>query len=1433
MFSLASKGASRAIITILPALLLTGCFGTGEGPTPIAGTPAPPPPDIPEGFCDPINFEPECPTVSFTDFEGGVITIEAVDSLPASVSAGNDSTNVGRMIKARATSGATFGGSTIALSTAFDVPAGSSFTMRVYSDRAVNVLLQPEPQGPGTGIEVSHGGTGWEDMTFSLPGLSGTVAGITLIFDNGTLGDFEADPSNWTFYFDDITLVTGGGGGPVTAPTTSAPTPTQDAANVISLFSDAYSDIAVTWPTEWSVPNDTTSDVTIDGGTVKEALNVSFFGIEFTADATGMTHLHMDVWTPNASNLLLKLVDFGGDGFGGGNDTEGVVTFDGASTPALTQEGWVSLDIPLQSFLDNGLASLADITQIVVDPDDGTALYIDNVYFYNDAGGGGGSTPTTAAPVPTQDAVNVVSLYSDGYADITTTWPTDWSVPNDTTSDVTIDGNQTKEVLNVGFFGIEFNLDATGLTHLRMDVWTPDANNLVLKLVDFGGDGFGGGNDTEGVLTFNAASTPALTQGAWVTLDIPLQDFLNNGLAAINDLNQIVVDPADDGSALYIDNVIFYNANAGGGGGGSAPTTGAAPPTQDPANVISLYSDAYTDQAVTWPTPWSVPNDTTSDVTIDGQLAKEHLNVSFIGIEFDVDASTMTHLHVDVWTPDATSLLIKLVDFGGDGFGGGNDTEGVLTFDGASTPALTQGTWVSLDIPLQDFLDNGLGSIADINQVVLDPDPDGTTLYIDNLYFYSDAGGPTTPTTAAPTPTQDAGDVISLFSDAYTDELITWPAPWSVPNDTTSDVTIDGNTTREVLNVSFFGIEFDVDASSMTHLRFDVWTPDASSLLVKLVDFGGDGFGGGNDTEGVLTFDGASTPALTQGSWVSFDIPLQDFLDNGLGSLADINQIVVDPDDGTALYFDNVFFYNANAGSGGTAPTTAAATPTQDPANVISLYSDAYTDVAITWPTPWSVPNDTTGDITVDGQLVKEVTNVSFFGIEFDIDGSSMTHLHFDVWTPDASSLLIKLVDFGGDGFGGGNDTEGVLTFDGASTPALAQGTWVSFDIPLQDFLDNGLGSLADLNQIVVDPDDGTALYFDNVYLYNDNAGGGTSPTTAAATPTQDPANVISLYSDAYTDQAVTWPTPWSVPNDTTSDITVAGQLVKEVTNVSFFGIEFDIDASSMTHVRFDVWTPDATSLLIKLVDFGGDGFGGGNDTEGVLTFDGASTPALAQGTWVSFDIPLQDFLDNGLGSTADLNQIVVDPDDGTALYFDNVYFYNANAGGGATTGEVAINGGFEAGDLSDWAQFPVSADPNEQTVVTSNPRTGTYAGRINNTNPGSASIIKQANRMPVAIGQTVTVKFSARGSFGVGGVAFAEFFAELSGGGVSSAQILGGGPLALDADPNVWTDFEYVIAISTDVSGGITLQLTGTTGGDAASFADVYYDDISMVVSD
>ena len=184
----------------------------------------------------------------------------------------------------------------------------------------------------------------------------------------------------------------------------------------------------------------------------------------------------------------------------------------------------------------------------------------------------------------------------------------------------------------------------------------------------------------------------------------------------------------------------------------------------------------------------------------------------------------------------------------------------------------------------------------------------------------------------------------------------------------------------------------------------------------------------------------------------------------------------------------------------------------------------------------------------------------------------------------------------------------------------------------------------------------------DNVYFYSAGGGTPTEPNVAAPTPTVPEADVVSMFSDAYTDVPVDrWTTDWD--NTDFADVQVAGNPTKLYTNLVFAGIEATsqpIDASAMTHFHMDVWTPDPTAapavFKIKLVDFGADGaFGGGDDVEHEITLDDTTTPAMATGQWASLDIPLADF--TGLTTTGAIAQLIISGDPNT-VYVDNVYFH-------------------------------------------------------------------------------------------------------------------------------------------------------------------------------
>lgn len=158
---------------------------------------------------------------------------------------------------------------------------------------------------------------------------------------------------------------------------------------------------------------------------------------------------------------------------------------------------------------------------------------------------------------------------------------------------------------------------------------------------------------------------------------------------------------------------------------------------------------------------------------------------------------------------------------------------------------------------------------------------------------------------------------------------------------------------------------------------------------------------------------------------------------------------------------------------------------------------------------------------------------------------------------------------------------------------------------------------------------------------------------------------------------------------------------------------------------------------------------------------------------------------------------------------------------------ELTTNGDFEAGDTSGWQWFPTTSSSFN---VTNDANSGLFAAEIFNNAVASGAVAKQAN-LGIGLvnpGDIVNISFAAKGSGALGGVAFAEFFSEIDGGGVSSSQILGGGPLALT---DTYQTFNFSVFAGPDVSGGITLQFAAVTGADAGSVMVLFIDDVSVSV--
>ena len=168
----------------------------------------------------------------------------------------------------------------------------------------------------------------------------------------------------------------------------TAPTPTLPAANVISVFSNAYNDVPVDFfNAGWTGSTTETTDINSGGNDIKYYTQNNFVGIGFenpTIDASAMTHMHIDVYTDDIinGNFEIQIRDRGANGVIN-SDNNGFPTEDDVdlryTTSSLPQGQWTSIDIPLNGNLASQKNNLALLVFVGGVPN----FYIDNIYFYN------------------------------------------------------------------------------------------------------------------------------------------------------------------------------------------------------------------------------------------------------------------------------------------------------------------------------------------------------------------------------------------------------------------------------------------------------------------------------------------------------------------------------------------------------------------------------------------------------------------------------------------------------------------------------------------------------------------------------------------------------------------------------------------------------------------------------------------------------------------------------------------------------------------------------------------------------------------------------------------------------------------------------------------------------------------------------------------
>ncbi len=324
----------------------------------------------------------------------------------------------------------------------------------------------------------------------------------------------------------------------------------------------------------------------------------------------------------------------------------------------------------------------------------------------------------------------------------------------------------------------------------------------------------------------------------------------------------------------------------------SAGNFQAAPrPTRPAATVISVFSDVYPNIPVDYYNGYWAPYQTTqsADFTVNGDNVLNYTNFNFVGIQFTsptVNASSMTHLHVDIFIPNTlpanARFKIEMVHFG------------TPNITGAFTSTITVAQsrqWVSLDIPLASF--SGLSNRSNLAQIIFVDDSNNIdSFYADNIYLYNAGTPPSAPTTPAPTPTRPAANVISVFSDAYTNIAGTNLNPNWGQATVVTQVSIQGNNTLRYGGLNYQGIQLgsNQNVSGMQFLHLDFWSANSTSLKVFLIS------PGPVETPFTLT--------VPTNGWSSIDIPLSAFAPVNLSNVFQLKF-----EGNGDVFLDNLYFF--------------------------------------------------------------------------------------------------------------------------------------------------------------------------------------------------------------------------------------------------------------------------------------------------------------------------------------------------------------------------------------------------------------------------------------------------------------------------------------------------------------------------------------------
>jgi len=237
-----------------------------------------------------------------------------------------------------------------------------------------------------------------------------------------------------------------------------------------------------------------------------------------------------------------------------------------------------------------------------------------------------------------------------------------------------------------------------------------------------------------GQATIELETSEAHTGDGWETLTFTFPTATGEwGELALRtnvDANGTLIDPAVEVLEAHFDDLTAAQGSeipAPASGPTDAPTT---PPTFDANNVISLYSDAYTAATTINNVSWD--DSAFEEVSIAGNNVLKISGTNFLGIDLGayLDATNMTHLHMDYWIATDWSegqvLNPKLSNHAAQG----GETSAIDITNTIGSQAEVQ-NWQSKDFVLN-------GDRESIKQFLITVAGKTGLYYLDNVYLYVD-----------------------------------------------------------------------------------------------------------------------------------------------------------------------------------------------------------------------------------------------------------------------------------------------------------------------------------------------------------------------------------------------------------------------------------------------------------------------------------------------------------------------------------------------------------------------------------------------------------------------------------------------------------------------------------------------------------------------